>query len=120
MTYVADHASALADVQAAGAAVTFTPAGGGTFTPGTGVLAVSTATAIGGYAIRAKGNPQTYRELGLSEAENPTLFFVPSIYGDRPVLAARVVFGGLTYAVKSIAPVAPDGTLIAARVIVGR
>ena len=117
--YTGDYTSALADVQAAGSAVTFSPVGGA-FTPGTGVIGASAVSAVSGYAISSKNNPLTYARLSLSEAEAQTLFFVPSTYGAAPALASTVSWGGVTYAVKDVATVAPNGTAIAARVVIGR
>lgn len=103
MSYATEWASALADVQAAGAAISF-----------------AGASTVPGYAIRTRGNPQKYAALKLVESEAPTLFFVPSTYGDTPDLNALATFGGTEYAVVSVEPVAPDGVAIAAHVIVGR
>lgn len=102
MSYSADHASALADVRDAGAAVSF----------------VGVAT-VAGYAVRDKGK----REFKGSETvvtESPRLFFVPSTYGDLPEQNASVSWGGITYTVASVEPIAPDGTALACYVEVGR
>lgn len=101
--YATDWAGALADVRAAGAAVSFVG-----------------ATTVSGYAIRTKGNPKRYVALKLVETESPTLFFVPSTFGTVPALNDLVTFGGTEYAVADVEPFMPDGTAIFSRVIVTR
>lgn len=118
MTYQSEHADALADVEAAGAAVTFTlvtqtyDAETDTSTPAT--------TTVSGHAVRVRGNPRQYEALGLVEASTPTLLFVPTTYGEEPELGATVVWNGETYTVRDVAPLAPDGSAILSRVVVSR
>jgi hypothetical protein len=94
-TYTADHASALADVKAAGAAISF----------------VGTST-VAGYAIPLRGMPKQYRATRLVEGQGPVLFFVPTTYGQRPALNALGTWAGQEYAVKDEEPFDPDGTAI--------
>lgn len=102
MSYTGQHASALARVKRRGAAVTFTRAGA--TTPG--------------YAVRAKGDPNTYLARSLIESQAPTLFFVPTTYGDTPQLGDVCTWGGVTLTTADVNPIAPDGTTLAARVVV--
>ena len=96
MTYATDWASALADVTAAGAAVSF--AGG---------------TTVAGYAIPLlNGVPKQFAARTLVETQGPMLFFVPSTYGQRPALNALATWGGAEYAVKDELPFDPDGTAL--------
>lgn len=118
MSYVAEHASALADVTEAGAPVAFVRHTPGTYDAATGLTSPSSRTEVAGAAMRVKGDPRKYATLGLTEHEAPTLFFVATTYGDVPPLGASVSFGGATYTVRDVAPFAPDGTAIFSRVVV--
>lgn len=85
----------------------------------TGVL-TPTVTTISGNAIRVRGLPQTYRALGLIDSEAPTLLFDATTYGDRPAPGDTVVWEGLTWVVRDVNPVAPDGVAIISRVVITR
>jgi hypothetical protein len=104
MSYTTDHASALADVKAAGAAITFTLG----------------ATTVAGYAIPIGGMPKQYRSSRLVEGQGPVLFFVPTTYGQRPPLNALGTWNAKEYAVKSEEPFDPDGTAIFSYVALDR
>lgn len=120
MTYVAEHASALDQITEAGAAVTFTKVVPGVYDPETDTWTDADDQSVSGSALRVKGDPETYKSLGLVEHEAPTLLFAPDTYGEVPALGATVPFGGETYTVKNVDPVAPDGTPIIVRVVVQR
>jgi hypothetical protein len=120
MTYALDHASAYADILAAGAAITFTKAVPGTMTPGSGVFSGASSSAVAGVAIRDKGDPKRYEALKLTQTEAVTLLFAPSTYGQMPELNAVGVFAGVTYRVRDVEPVAPDGNVIIASIVVTR
>lgn len=77
-------------------------------------------TTIEGVAIRTPGDPILYRELGLVEAEAPTLLWVPATYGDTPEPGDTVTWNGLGYTVRHVDPLAPDGVVIQARVVIAR
>lgn len=117
MSYAAEHASAYADVAAAGAAVTFTRRTKSEAAL-TGVVTVTTTT-VGGVAMQVQGDPRRYRELSLVVSTNPTLLFVPTTYGQVPESGDTVVWGGLTLTVKDVNALKPDGTVVLAKVIVG-
>lgn len=116
--YASEHASALADVSAAGAAVTFTRTTT-TVNETTGVVTPSTS-AIAGAAIQVGGNPMLYEALGLILSDAPTLFVTPTTYGDLPLPGDTVTWNGIAYTVKNVRPVAPDGVAMAARVVIAR
>lgn len=116
--YATEHRDALADIKAAGVAVTFTSQGR-TYNATAGTSTVSTTT-VTGYAMRVRGNPKRYEALGLVEAEAPTLLFAPTTYGDEVALGATCTWGGGTFTVRDVSPVGPDGDTIVARVVVSR
>jgi hypothetical protein len=120
--YANEHRDALADVQAAGSAVTFTKDTQGTHIPTTGQSGAPTPASISGYAIQTQGNPKQYEAAKLLETESPTLLFVSSIYavGQAPSLGARVTWGGKQYKVASVNTLQPDGTPILSKVIINR
>lgn len=120
MGYAATHANALATAKRKGEAVTFSLANPGTHTPSTGTFSGAATSTVTGYAVRSRGDPKVYEALKLTPREAPTLFFVPSTYGQLPAMNAKVPFESVTYTVRSIDPIAPDGTAIAARVVVAK
>lgn len=120
MSYATEHASALGQITDAGTAVTFTKVVPGEYDAATDTWTDDDDQTVSGYAIRVKGDPETYQSLGLVEHEAPTLLFAPTTYGDLPALGATVAWGGEAYTVKNVDPLAPDGTAIIARVVVQR
>lgn len=85
-------------------------------------LVTATTTTITGNAIRVRGSPETYRALGLIDSEAPTLLFTPDLYdsANRPAPGDTVVWESLTWTVRDVNPVAPDGITIIARVVITR
>jgi hypothetical protein len=120
MTYAAEHADALAMVAEAGASVTFTLTIPGTYDAATDTWTGGSTSTVTGDAIRTRGNPERYKALELIESESPALLFTPDTYGDLPALNSTVSWNSTTYTVRDVDPIAPDGTAIAARVIVVR
>jgi hypothetical protein len=118
--YGADHAGALADVRAAGAAVTVAAVTPGTHDPATGLFTSPTTTTVTGVAIRTRGIPERYAALGLVESESPSLLFVPDTFGAIPPLNGTLTWGGVGYTVRDVEPLAPDGTAILSRLVVAR
>lgn len=116
--YARQWTSALRLMTRKGAPVTFTLITPGTENIATGARGATATTAVSGYAARTKGKPLTYQRLALIESESPTLEFVPSVYGQQPALNSTVQFGGKSYTVADVDPVAPDGVTILARVVV--
>lgn len=118
--YAAEAAGALADIKAAGAAVTFSRRVPGTYDESTGLTSSSTLTSVAGYAMRVRGNPKTLDRLSLKESEAPTLLFAPSTSGSVPLPNDSVSWGGVTYIARDVDEVSPDGTAIIAKVVVAR
>ncbi len=104
--------------------VTFTRKTAGTYTASTGLFAGASSSTITGSAIQVRGNATRYRDLGLNISAMPTLLFTPTSY---PLYANTtefvqpgdtVTWNELVYTVKDVDPVAPDGYVIVARIIV--
>src|SRR5258708_5302724 len=106
--------------------VTFTRTTPGIFNAADGTFGASTTTTITGDAIQVRGNPDRYDALNLVLGSMPTLFFTPTLYDLRAGSSDFVLPGDsvqwnlLTYIVKDIDPIAPDGIIIAARIIISR
>ena len=118
--YAAEHASARAEVKAAGSPVTFTLTAPGTYDAATGVWGTPTTTTVPGYAIRTKGDPLKYQALGLVQSESPMLLFVPDTYGGAPAPGYSCAWNSMTYIVRDVDPLAPDGLTIKANVVMTR
>lgn len=87
-------------------------------------VGASTTTIIGS-AIQVSGDPQRYAALGLVLSTSPTLFFTPTAYNLRAFTPDFVVPGDIVtwndtdFTVKDVKPIAPDGIVVAARIIAG-
>lgn len=117
MSYSGDHASALADVRDAGAAVSFTRKTGATYDAENDQFVGGSADTISGHAVEIPGDPKRYERLGLVQRKNVTLLFAPTAYGEVPDPGYHVTWGSVGYAVKDVTTVAPDGTAILATVV---
>lgn len=117
-SYAADHASALADIKDAGAAITFTKRSAGTHDPITDTFSAPSLSSVAGHAIRTKGDAKRYESLKLTPTDAITLLFAPTTYGQRPALGATATWEGAPVVVRDTDPVAPDGSDIVCRVIV--
>lgn len=122
MSYAPDHAGALADLSADGAAVTFTLSTAGTHDPDTGLFtAPATASAVTGAAVQIAADPKTYARLGLLESEAVSLLVATTTYGASIALGATFTWGGQTYTVRDVGyGAAPDGTPIVSTVVGAR
>lgn len=99
------HATALRQVKKYGVAVTLTSVDG--------------MTSIAGYAMRVRGSPRVYESLKLVESSAPTLLFVPGAFIVQPEsLGFAIPWAGVTYRVRSIDPIAPNGEMVSARLVV--
>ncbi len=121
--YASEHASALADLRASGAAVTFTKTTPGTHDPATGTLGAPTQTSVSGYAIQVKSLSRAdllaYDALGLIPHVAPMLLFAATTYGDVPLLGAKCLWGGVEHTIKGFGDVvAPDGVPILMRPVI--
>lgn len=106
-------------------ATTFTRTLAGIYDAINGVWSAPPSTiTIAGNAIQVRGNPQRYQAKGLEISTMPTLFWTPATYGlraftpDCVLPGDTVVWAGITYSVKDVEPISPDGIVIAARIIV--
>ena len=79
-----------------------------------------TVTTVTGEAIQVRPSLQRYQALGLVLATMPTLFFTPTTYGEVPKPGDTVEWADETYTVRDVDPIAPDGVVIAARIVVAR
>jgi hypothetical protein len=119
--YATEAADALATLAEAGAAVTFTQTIPGTYDAATDTWSAASTVTVTGYAIRdTGGDPRRYAALSLVQSEAPRLLFGSDTAGSLPAPLSTVVWGGITYTVRDIEPVAPDGTAIVAYIIVSR
>lgn len=102
-----------------GAPVVFRREVPGEHDPVTETFTAPTVTELPGYAVRGRGDRDTYLRLGLSYARNPTLVFAPDPEhaGTLPVGGDTVVWAGRTYTVAEVAPVEPDGDALLCRVV---
>jgi hypothetical protein len=104
---------------------TFTRTDPGTYDPETGLHTSPTTSTITGSAIMVRGKPQRYEALGLNLTTMPTLLFTPDDYQlsafstDFVRPGDTVSWRSVTYTVKDVEPIAPDGVVIMARIIVG-
>jgi hypothetical protein len=118
MAYNDTHAFALDLVTRFGTSATFTTTSAGTENPLTGLFTSGSSSTVAGRAVRVAGDPKVYEVLGLVEAKAPTLFFVPTTFGDSVALGATVTWSSTVYTVRQADPIAPDGNNIAWRVVV--
>ena len=120
--YAPQASSALATLRRKGAAVTFTQTLPGTFDPATETYSGGSVVTVSGFALRdTGGDPRRWAALSLIQSEAPRLFFTTSgTMGTLPALGATVVWGSTTYTVRDVDPLEPDGTAIAAYIIVSR
>ncbi len=86
----------------------------------------ASTTSITGSAIQVRGRPETYRALSLIESQAPTLLFTPTDYdlhaGSSEFVKPgdTVSWAGQTFTVKDVNPVAPDGVVIVARIVIAK
>lgn len=115
MAYATEHADALAALMEAGAPVTFTKVEQ-VYDASTGA-STTTQSSVAGQALQMRGSdPQAYARVGLTPDVGAILLFAPTVYGEEPELGATVVWGGESYSVQGLDPVAPDGTSLLVRV----
>ncbi len=100
--------------------VTFSSTSPGTYNAATDTWSGGSTSTVTGRAFQKRGNPKVYEALKLIEADALTLLFIPTTYGQLPGLGWTVVWGGLTYTVRSILPIAPDSVAIGATIVVSR
>jgi hypothetical protein len=119
MAYESEHASAVADIRAAGAPVTFTREKPGEYDAATDSWTEPMDWASAdGWAMQVAGDPRQYERLGLVEIEAPTLMFAAERFGVAPGLGDAVTWADRRMTVKSVLPFAPAGVAIFAYVVV--
>lgn len=116
--YSADHASALIDVQNAGASVTWSKTTPGTYDAETDTYTDPVTTTCAGSAVEEVGDDAEYQALELIASSPITLFFTPTTYGDLPSLDMTGTWAGATRSIKRIRPLRPGGTVIGAWLVV--
>jgi hypothetical protein len=117
--FTGDHAFALAEIAANGAAVTFSRLAEG-YDAATD-LVTPAVTTIPGKAIQVRGGSiERFRALGLVIDDPKRLLFAPDTFGQTPVVGDTVVWAGDRMTAKDVELVAPDGNTILAYVTVGR
>lgn len=95
-----------------------------TYTPATDA-ATPVTTTITGDAIQTRGDWKQYKALNLVPYEMPNLFFTPTTYGlhagttEFVMPGDTVIWATKTWTVKGVRPIAPDGIVIAAHIIIG-
>jgi hypothetical protein len=88
---------------------------------GTAVTFSLGAASIAGYAVQDSGGFKEYYAQGLIEATDEVLFFVPSSSGSVPDPGYTLSgFGDAEFVTKRVFPLSPNGTAIAARVVVSK
>lgn len=119
--YGATAAGVYDTIAGVGAPVTFTRATPGIYSATADTRTDASTQTVTGVAVRVRGEPSRYRALSLVESEAPTLLFKPTaLYAAAPDVGDSVSWAGDTYLVRDVDPVAPDGVLVVARVIVAR
>ncbi len=116
--YAEDHASALADIRAAGFPVTFRKIFAGTYDEATDLTSDPYTRTVTGAAIRVSGSPRAYEQLSLKQSEAPSLLFAPDTQGELPEPGAETIIAGAIYVVRDVAPLAIDMVAILATIIV--
>jgi hypothetical protein len=110
VSYATEHASAYADVLAAGAAVTIT-ATTQAYNAATGRSTPSTST-LAGAAMAVESERRWLDGLiaaGLVQSSALVLMFVAATFGDLPSLGATLAWGGQTVTIRRVKPFDPDG-----------
>lgn len=78
-----------------------------------------TETTITGSALQVRGDPRRYKALNLNLSTMPTLFFTPTNYGDQVQPGDTTTWANKTYTVRDVEDIAPDGVVIASRIVIG-
>ncbi len=119
-SYAPQAARALSTLARKGASVTFTLRTPGTLDPATNTRTASSVSTVAGYAVQDNPALRVYQALGLVATDARTLQFSGSTAGEVPPLGASCSWGGVTYTVRDVSPVAPSGTAVIVRVVVAK
>jgi hypothetical protein len=118
-SYEHEHARALASMQRRGAQITF-PATSGTYDGATGTWSEEGGAAeVSGWAVEKPLEPEEYQELKQITKNPVLLVFVPTTYGERPVMGQRPMWAGRSRTVAGVLPIRPAEEALAARVVLG-
>jgi len=120
VTYATEAASALADITAAGSAVTFAKETPGVYDKTTDTWTDAVDLSVSGFAIATGKDPVLYQALGLVVAETQSLLFAPTTAGAVPCLGSTVNWGAIDYTVRALDTINPDGSAILTRVVISR
>lgn len=118
--YTTVHANALSAVQGAGASVTFTHTSPGAYDDATDTYSTPTTSTVTGSAVQVAGDPDAYDRLSLIRSVAPSLFFTPDTLGALPAPGDSASWGSDTYVVKDVQALSPNGTAIAATVVIAK
>jgi len=113
-----DHIGALENITEAGRPVTFSE-DVRTYTPETGISSVSRVT-VAGQAIRVQGSRKQYEILKLSPRDTISLLFAATLFKTFPAMGMKVTWGNITYIVRFVSRIAPDGDTIISRVVISK
>lgn len=119
--YSAQHAAALAALQAKGAAVSFVKVEQGTHNPETETYGEPTLTSVDGWAIEVKSDQAENQNIaadGLVLRQPVTLLFAANTFGEVPAIGSTGSWAGTQRTVHLVRPLRPDGTAIISRVLV--
>lgn len=118
--YTSIHANALSAVQGAGASVTFSLTTPGTYDSATDTWSSPSTLTVTGSAVQIAGDPDTYDRLKLIRSIAPSLFFTPDTLGDLPAPGYKAAWASDNYVVRDVQPLAPNGTAVAATVVIAK
>ena len=112
-TYAGIRSTAASLIAAKGAAVTLSRVSAGTYDPTTNTATGGSTTDYAVVAVAKKGNalrdPERFARLGLQRTASVTLLVAAQGLAITPQDGDRIGWGGVTYTVREVEPVAPDG-----------
>jgi len=125
MTYSADHASAYADIAAAGAPVKFTRETPGEYDASTGAWSDPVTEVVRAVAIEVAPGRSTdaeaYRAATMNRTSHRLLLAAAEKYGETPGPGWGCVWGGQAYTIATLlSPTGPDGKAILFRPVLVR
>jgi hypothetical protein len=118
MDYTQKHLDALEKVTEKGAPVSFDAEGTGAYDELTDTEVEVPGSSVAGFAVEIPGNADEYEALELIGHEAVTLFFVPTVMGQKPAKNSKVNWAGALRTVKENFPIRPAGVYFAGRIIV--
>lgn len=110
--YASDSADALADIKEAGGVVTFTRGGSAVYDAATDTWSGGSSAPVSGYAIQRRGDVDRFAALSLVLVDPVTLLVAAWNLTITPQPGDAMLWAGVTYTVRDVDAVAPDGTAI--------